>query len=337
MANLEPLLIGGRSALPEITIAPGRVGVTVFVGMEEHDELLGSAIYVQVIAGETPLVQVGRPAPGRPLSYAATAGATARAEFAFANPRNLTPTELIVTIAGHAGMFDLSDSAPIVSAPAPQPETSFRITLLRPDDLLNLEIEAVNLRVDDGDAEGPVLVPLGGRGARLIVHFPPQTTAEEAFFEAGGTEQKTDSAIETVRQNNTPLLTPPPSAPGQAAARMSGPTRLVFRVPGDARIPFTIQGLLTGRASSWRSRPLPMWRRTPSRRWTRSAFARRGRTRPASSCRTACISPPPATWPGTTRAASCRTAAAPSCGTHAWSSAGSMAAAPTSARPRRSR
>jgi hypothetical protein len=89
-----------------------------------------------------------------------------------------------------------------------------------------------------------VLVPLGGRDARLIVHVPPQTTAEEAFFEAGGTEQKTDSAIETVRQNNTPLLTPPPSAPGQAAARMSGPTRLVFRVPGDARIPFTIQGLL---------------------------------------------------------------------------------------------
>lgn len=46
------------------------------------------------------------------------------------------------------------------------------------------------------------------------------------------------------RDTDSPTLTEPLSDPGQVGARVARPTRLVFRVPADARIPFTTEGLL---------------------------------------------------------------------------------------------
>ena len=60
---------------------------------------------------------------------------------------------------------------------------SLRLHLVRPDDLLNLEIEAVNLRVDRRGREPALVVADPDQPARLIVLFPPQTIAESAFFE----------------------------------------------------------------------------------------------------------------------------------------------------------
>ena len=86
-------------------------------------------------------------------------------------------------------------------------------SLLRASDFLALDLEAVNLRLEAGTP--PHLVP-DGAPALLILRFPPQHLAEEAF----------------------------PSANVAARARslLADPTRLVFRVA--AAIPLTLERLL---------------------------------------------------------------------------------------------
>jgi hypothetical protein len=116
--------------------------------------------------------------------------------------------------------------------------------MLRPDDLLNLEVTAVNLRLDATDAENPVLVADDpAQPALLVVGFPPQTIFEEAFFDSSA------PAPQTPVQYPAPA---PPSAdptatlpnPGFVQFRLGGQSRLVFKVPADARIPYTVAGLL---------------------------------------------------------------------------------------------
>ena len=117
-----------------------------------------------------------------------------------------------------------------------------KIEVTRPDDLLRLLIEARNLKpVRSGD-DGPALVvDDAAQPAYLSVIFPPQTIAESAYFEAsivpadvppGQTEPPPPQTIDT------------PGLPGQVNARIAHPSRLVFKVPGNARIPLTIEGLL---------------------------------------------------------------------------------------------
>jgi subtilisin family serine protease len=125
----------------------------------------------------------------------------------------------------------------------------FRTSLLRPDDLLNLQVEGINLQLDASDPANPVLVAGdAGQEAFLIVHFPPQTTTEQAFFESGETPEQVVKPPEVKRKDQLAgkkpdeLETLKPA--GQVAARLGGPTRLVFRVPGEARIPFNLEGLL---------------------------------------------------------------------------------------------
>ncbi|WGZ94755.1 MAG: hypothetical protein QJT81_01815 [Candidatus Thiothrix putei] len=128
------------------------------------------------------------------------------------------------------------------------------ITLLRPDDLLNVRIECRNLQLDKRDRADPVLVATdAGQVAYLIVHFPPQSLAEEAVYEANNSlendakRQATETEEERKRRE----------AGGQnvgswlgerrpAKARLSQPSRLVFQLPADShpRIPYTIGGLL---------------------------------------------------------------------------------------------
>src|SRR6476620_1476341 len=58
----------------------------------------------------------------------------------------------------------------------PDPRSDFEVSLLRPDDLLNLVVNGINLRLDDTDPDQPVLVVDDpGQPALLIVRFPAQT------------------------------------------------------------------------------------------------------------------------------------------------------------------
>jgi hypothetical protein len=110
----------------------------------------------------------------------------------------------------------------------PAPE---KVSLLRTEDLVNLTFRFVNLGILGG--VNSTLVPVDEKKESfLVVEFPPQSFVEEAFPE-------TDAGA----------LQPDPAMPAEkrrafAECRMSGPSRLVFRVPQGKTIPYTPAGLL---------------------------------------------------------------------------------------------
>ena len=56
--------------------------------------------------------------------------------------------------------------------------------LLRAEDLLALTIELRNFRLDNSNPKKPVLrIDKAADPAYVIVHFPPQSIVEQAFFE----------------------------------------------------------------------------------------------------------------------------------------------------------
>lgn len=95
--------------------------------------------------------------------------------------------------------------------------------VVRADDLLALRFEANNLAIVPGSP--PRLKKQGRGAATLIVHFPPQSIAEQAFFET------------------TPGA-PQAEEPTAARARISGESRLAFKVPDGFDVPYTLEGLL---------------------------------------------------------------------------------------------
>ena len=101
------------------------------------------------------------------------------------------------------------------------------ISIVRPDDLLALCFELKNLRLRTGFFRRPRLERCGVGEAHLIVHFPPQHIAEQAFL----------LTLETIA--------PDPPTPPPVQSRIAGPTRLAFRLlPGINEIPFTLESLL---------------------------------------------------------------------------------------------
>jgi hypothetical protein len=121
---------------------------------------------------------------------------------------------------------------------------TFTIEVTRPDDLLRLHIQARNLRLDHPEGEGAALVvDVAGQAAYLSVFFPPQTIGESAFFEAAVVPGLSADVPPGQTEPPPPAIVDP-GVPGQVQARIAHPSRLVFKVPADARIPFTIDGLL---------------------------------------------------------------------------------------------
>jgi len=123
----------------------------------------------------------------------------------------------------------------------PNSPAHVEISVLRPDDLLNLAIVAVNLRLDTTDADNPVLV-IDDRAqpALLVVGFPSQTIFEEAFFDSSPPPAPKSAPPDPDLDNGSKA----PSNPGSVQFRLGGDSRLVFTVPADARIPYTVAGLL---------------------------------------------------------------------------------------------
>jgi hypothetical protein len=136
------------------------------------------------------------------------------------------------------------------SSPAP------RTTILRPDDLLLLDFDFVNIALETTE-NGARLVPVLGNKAYIIVHFPPQNIAEEAFFETNNNFKNLDAYKSPSAPND-----PDGSTPNQEITSlplrslMSGPSQLVFEVPDSVtEIPYTIQGLLDWSKFSQRVAP----------------------------------------------------------------------------------
>ncbi|MEA2354087.1 MAG: hypothetical protein QOD61_216, partial [Solirubrobacteraceae bacterium] len=119
------------------------------------------------------------------------------------------------------------------------------VELIRPDDLLSLRVEVVNLELDASHAAEPVLVrERPDEAAYLIVVFPPQTVAEPAYFAAADVAAADDRSIPPGDGVTEPI--DPPGRPGirRAAAQIGRSSRLVFKVPPGTRIPYSLAGLL---------------------------------------------------------------------------------------------
>src|SRR5579871_6107225 len=109
-----------------------------------------------------------------------------------------------------------------MSTPSP-----LSVDVLRPDDLLALSVQTVNLRLDTSAPDRPRLVrEVPGDAAYLVFVFPPQSIAEQAFFE-------TAKITEQPEFNTPPGPPAPPTtgdaliAPGSVAAWVAGQSRLV--------------------------------------------------------------------------------------------------------------
>lgn len=115
--------------------------------------------------------------------------------------------------------------------------------VLRPADLLALRLELRNLAVTPG--QPPRLKKAGDGAATLIVHFPPQSIAEETFFETPADDT-----------SNQPPPRPTPDKPEPAGggqetptgppvrARIAGESRLAFAIPDGFDVPYTLEGVL---------------------------------------------------------------------------------------------
>jgi len=113
--------------------------------------------------------------------------------------------------------------------------SSVKVSVIRPDDLLVLTFEFVNISVN---AAAGTFSPTGA-GAKLIVHFQPQHIAERAFFY---TEEQPVSNDEFKASSPTgsaePLLDPP------IDAILAHDSRLAFNVPNGHRGTMSVEGLL---------------------------------------------------------------------------------------------
>jgi hypothetical protein len=127
--------------------------------------------------------------------------------------------------------------------------------LLRSDDLLNLRVEAENLRLDTEGPDAPALTPENPDApAWLTFEFPPQSIAEGAYYEAavlpadgdpGRPDPDQPASPPAQDQLIGPTAVPGHTLPGQkTVAQMARPSRLVFRVPNGVRLAYSTAGLL---------------------------------------------------------------------------------------------
>ena len=144
------------------------------------------------------------------------------------------------------------------SRPAPSIiKSRFTHNVLRTEDLLALQFEFINLDLETTtDAEGNKLAHLRpSANAYIIINFPPQNIAEEAFFQkaekypvqetnpATGQPVKNPNTGKPDKDAATPDTTTLPPPPVQS--RLARPSRLVFKVPqGIAPIPYDLESLL---------------------------------------------------------------------------------------------
>ncbi len=125
------------------------------------------------------------------------------------------------------------------------------LELLRADDLLHLQVEFNNLELDANDGKKPALVIKNpAQPAYLVFVFPPQTIAESAYFEATIVKPDGDPSRpdpDATKPNTYHETLPAPGFTGAKASRtalIGHPARLAFTVPANARIPFSLEGLL---------------------------------------------------------------------------------------------
>jgi hypothetical protein len=115
-----------------------------------------------------------------------------------------------------------------------------RLELIRPDDLVNLEVETVNLHIKGaGGKKAPRLVVQDAKQpALLIVRFPPQAITETAYFEWSDVKAEVDGPPRPdpdAGATSSEALDPPGVAGERdATGAAAHASRLVFQLPANA-------------------------------------------------------------------------------------------------------
>ncbi|HEY1408385.1 MAG TPA: hypothetical protein VF434_05550 [Promineifilum sp.] len=145
--------------------------------------------------------------------------------------------------------------------------------IIRPDDLLNLRVEGVNLRLNKNKPKSPYLeVEKKQEPAYLILTFPPQTIAERAYFEAPIIQipQDPTSGVPADPDAGKTANDPDLDAPGfvessrPTIAQLGRPSRLVFKVAADQTIPYSVEGILDWSGLELSVNPIAAIGRDPS-------------------------------------------------------------------------
>ncbi|MDE2402651.1 MAG: hypothetical protein KGL90_13395 [Burkholderiales bacterium] len=116
--------------------------------------------------------------------------------------------------------------------------------VVRPNDLLALRLQLINLKVlasASSDAPPRLERASDSGDAFIVLHFPPQSVAEQAFFEtvvASGSPDVPPTAPPPQPDVNPPLGNPP------VRARMANESRLVFAVPKGFSVPYRLADVL---------------------------------------------------------------------------------------------
>src|SRR5665213_4105517 len=115
---------------------------------------------------------------------------------------------------------------------------SLTFELLRPDDLLALRVNALNLKLDASDPQNPKLViEQPARPSYLVIEFPPQSITEKAYFEVAANVPDSSPSPQSADDPLDPA--------GSVPSRMAGTSRLVFRLPATMKqVPFNMAALL---------------------------------------------------------------------------------------------
>ena len=114
------------------------------------------------------------------------------------------------------------------------PLDTFVVPITRARDLLSLQFQFKNLKLETGEeAQGRLVRRDPSKPAYIAIEFPPQHIAEQAFLEEAPEVDNPDA------QQGEPLRAPP------VRSRLSGASRLVFEVPDTvSQIPYTLPALL---------------------------------------------------------------------------------------------
>jgi hypothetical protein len=164
-----------------------------------------------------------------------------------------------------------------------RPGPDRRKWIIRPDDLLVLGFDLINLQVQKGEGGVPaILVKQGGGPGYLVVWFPPQHLTEVAYFttvEAYPIKTPVNNAakgeipkLDDPDQDHTTEKIDDPD-PRPIDAILAGWSRLVFRVPDDdLPIEWTLPELLKAMGELELSVPRNALPPSRPRVWTADAF-----------------------------------------------------------------
>jgi hypothetical protein len=131
--------------------------------------------------------------------------------------------------------------------------TEFRVSCIRPDDLLVCDFIFDNLRLETAGEGAPKLLRTGAATATLIVELPPQSFGEQAFLDSTGPEYSSDPAGKETFPETSSVVNPKNKAsPGEplpplpsAKIRMAGRSRIAFTMPADeTELAFAIEAIL---------------------------------------------------------------------------------------------